>query len=209
MTMVRAALTGGIATGKSYCLARFASHGAAVIDADDLARAALAPGTRGLQLVAERFGPGILRPDGSLDRPGLARVVFADRVARADLEAIVHPEVYRGIREWAADLPAGTRVAIADIPLLFETGHQHEFDRVIVCACDPDVQLSRMMSRDGLSEAEARARLAAQWPIEEKAARGDYVIRTDGSFLETDAQIDTMFEASGGAVEVLAGFHAC
>lgn len=193
--MVRAALTGGIATGKSYCLGRFAALGALVIDADALARAALASGTKGLRLVVERFGPSILRPDGSLDRPALARVVFSDGAARADLEAIVHPEVYRSIREWAADLPAGTRVAIADIPLLFETGHQHEFDRVIVCACDPEVQLSRMMSRDGFSEAEARARLDAQWPITEKAARADYVIRTDGSFAETDAQIATVYEA--------------
>ena len=191
--MVRAALTGGIATGKSHCSARFAALGAAVLDADALARNALAQGTPGLASVVARFGAGVLAPDGALDRPALARIVFSDRTARADLEAIVHPEVYRRISRWFADLPAGTKVAIADIPLLFETGHQHEFDRVIVCACPPDVQLRRVMTRDGLSEAEARARLAAQWPIEEKARRADYLIRTDGTFAATDAQIEEVF----------------
>jgi dephospho-CoA kinase len=85
-------------------------------------------------------------------------------------------------------------VAIADVPLLYETGHQHDFDRVIVCACAPSLQIQRVMSRDGLSEAEARARLEAQWPIEEKAARADYVIRTDTSFADTDLQVRTIFE---------------
>ena len=135
--MRRAALTGGIATGKSYCLARFAALGAAVVDADRLAREAVAPGTEGLARVVERFGAGFLQPDGSLDRPALGRLVFSDRTARADLEAIIHPEVYRRIGEWFANLPRGTRVAIADIPLLFETGHQHDFEVVIVCACSP------------------------------------------------------------------------
>ena len=87
-----------------------------------------------------------------LDRAALGRIVFADRSARADLEAIVHPEVYRRIGEWFADLPPDTRVAIADIPLLFETGHEHDFDRVIVSACAPAEQLRRLMARDGLNE---------------------------------------------------------
>ena len=193
--MRRAALTGGIATGKSYCLARFAALGAAAVDADRLARAAVAPGTEGLARVVERFGASYLLPDGSLDRPALGRLVFADRTARADLEAIVHPEVYRRIGEWFADLPAGTRVAIADIPLLFETGHQHDFDVVIVCACSPAEQLRRLIVRDGLSEAAARARLDAQWPIEEKIARADIVIRTDGGFTETDWAVGRAYES--------------
>ena len=108
MTMRRAALTGGLATGKSYCLARFASLGARVVDADRLAREAAAPGTAGLARVVERFGPKFLLVDGSLDRPALGQLVFADRTARADLEAIIHPEVYRGIGEWFANLPAGS-----------------------------------------------------------------------------------------------------
>jgi dephospho-CoA kinase len=192
--VIRAGLTGGIATGKSYCLARFASLGAATIDADLLARAVVEPGTSGLARVAERFGPGILRPDGTLDRPALGRVVFADRSARADLEAIIHPEVYRRIGEWFADLPAGTRVAIADIPLLFETGHQHDFDRIIVCACEPSEQLRRLMARDKLTRDAALARLEAQWPIGAKVAKADYVVRTDGTYAETDRLVGKVFE---------------
>jgi dephospho-CoA kinase len=196
--MLRAALTGGIATGKSFCLARFGALGAATIDADILAREALAAGSPGLAAVAGRFGAGVLQPDGTLNRQALARIVFADEGARAHLEAIVHPEVYRRITEWFADAPPGTRVAIADIPLLFETGHEHEFDRVIVCACDPDEQVRRVMARNGVSEADARARLSAQWPIEEKVRRADYVIRTDGSFAETEAQVKTVFARLAG-----------
>ena len=192
--MLRVALTGGIATGKSYCLARFAALGAAVVDADRLARDAVAPGSSALEAVALRFGRSILLPDGSLDRAALGRIVFNDRAARADLEAIVHPEVYRGIGEWFASRPPATRLAIADIPLLFETGHNHDFDRVIVAACDPNQQLTRLMARDRLSEAEARARLNAQWPIEEKVARADHVIRTDGTLADTDAQVRTVYE---------------
>ena len=192
--MLRAALTGGIATGKSFCLERFAALGAATIDADALAREAVAPGSPGLAQVVDRFGAGVLRPDGSLDRAALARIVFGDQTARAELETIIHPEVYRRITNWSANLPRGTRVCIADIPLLFETGHEHDFDRVIVAACDPDEQLRRVMARDGLTLADARERLAAQWPIEEKARRADYVIRTDGGFAETEAQVRAVFE---------------
>jgi dephospho-CoA kinase len=192
--MLRVALTGGIATGKSYCLARFASFGVPVIDADQLARDAVAPGSRALEEVAARFGAVILKPDGSLDRSALGRIVFNDRAARADLEAIVHPEVYRRISEWLATLPPRTRVAIADIPLLFETGHTHDFDRVVVVACDPREQLRRIIARDGLSERDARARLDSQWPIEEKEARADYVIKTDGTVADTDSQVRTVYE---------------
>jgi dephospho-CoA kinase len=191
--MMRAALTGGIATGKSFCLERFAALGAAVIDADVLAREAVAPGSVGLAAIADRFGTAVLRPDGSLDRPALGRVVFKDATARAQLEAIIHPEVYRRITVWLANLPLGTRVAMADIPLLFETGHEHDFERVVVAACEPDEQVRRVMGRDGLSHREAQSRITSQWPIEEKARRADYVIRTDGSFAETDAQVREIF----------------
>jgi dephospho-CoA kinase len=192
--VIRVGLTGGIATGKSYCLSRFAALGVPVIDADLLARDAVAPGSPGLALVRARFGPSVMLADGSLDRAALAAIVFSDATARADLESIVHPEVYRRIGEWFANQPAGTRVAIADIPLLFETGHEHDFDAILVCACDPAEQLRRLVERDGLSEADAQARLAAQWPIGEKAARADYVIRTDGAFDSTDAQVRSVWE---------------
>lgn len=196
--MLRVGLTGGIATGKSHCLSRFAALGVPVIDADLLARDAVAPGSPGLAQVRARFGPSVMLADGSLDRAALAAIVFSDPAARADLESIVHPEVYRRISEWFANQPAGTRLAIADIPLLFETGHEHDFDAVIVCACDPDEQQRRLMERDGLSAAEAEARLAAQWPILEKVRRADYVIRTDGTFASTDAQVTSVWRRLNG-----------
>jgi dephospho-CoA kinase len=193
--MLRVALTGGIATGKSYCLERFARLGAPVIDADVLAREAVAPGTPALEAVAARFGSGVLTPEGALNRSALARIVFSDARARAALEAIVHPEVYRRIREWFANLPPGTRLGIADIPLLYETGQEHEFDRVIVAACDVVEQIRRMVVRDGFTDADARARLAAQWPIAEKVARAPIVIWTDRGFEETDRQVDEVFRS--------------
>ena len=192
--MLQAALTGGIATGKSYCLARFAALGVPTIDADKLARLAVAPGSPGLAAVIARFGEVMLRGDGTLDRPALARVIFSDRAARADLEAIVHPDVYRRIRDWFAQLPPATRFAVADIPLLFETGHEHDFDAVIVAACSAEEQLRRLITRDGLSEADARARLAAQFPIDEKVRRAQYVIGTDGNYEATDAEIQRVYE---------------
>ena len=192
--MLRVALTGGIATGKSFCLGLFGSLGVPIIDADILSRAAVAPGSPALAAVASRFGAAVLMADGTLDRAALGRIVFTDRAARADLEAIVHPEVYRRISEWFVTLPTATRLAIADIPLLFETGHEHDFDRVIVCACDPAEQLRRVMARDRLSEPDARARLAAQWPIEEKVRRADHVIVTDRTVAETESQVRTLHE---------------
>jgi dephospho-CoA kinase len=192
--MVRIALTGGIATGKSHCLRRFAELAVPVIDADTLSREAVAPGTSGLDAVVGRFGSGVLAADGALDRAALARIVFADPRARASLEAIVHPEVYRRIREWFANLPPGTRLAIADIPLLYETGQEHEFDRVIVAACEPQEQMRRVISRNLLTEEDARARLAAQWPIAEKVSRADRVIWTDRGNAETDRQVRDVYE---------------
>lgn len=192
--MVTAALTGGIATGKSYCLAVLQALGAATVNADALAREAVAPGSPGLAAVAARFGAGMLRPDGTLDRAALGRLVFAERMARLDLEAIIHPLVYRGITAWLADLPGSTAVAVADIPLLFETGRRYEFDRVIVAASTAAEQRRRLMLRDGLAAADADARIAAQWPIEEKVQRADFVIHTDGAFAETDAQIRDVYQ---------------
>ena len=193
--MTRAALTGGIATGKSYCLGRFSALGVPVIDADVLAREAVAPGSAGLRAVVERFGAHLVQPDGTLDRPALGAIVFSDGAARTALEAIIHPDVRRRIREGFAQLPRGIPVAIADIPLLFETGQEHDFDRVIVAACEPGEQLRRVMARDRLSAEEARKRLAAQWPIEEKVARAHFVVRTDGTHEETDAEIRSVHAA--------------
>jgi len=190
--MRRVALTGGIATGKSHVRARLATLGVPTIDADRLARDAVAPGTAGLNEVVRRFGPTILDERGSLDRKKLAAIVFTDPAARRDLEAIVHPRVRAAIDDWFAALPAATAFAVADIPLLYETGREAEFDSVIVVAADPETQVERVMTRDSASEADARARLAAQLPIDHKARRADFVIRTDGTFAETDGQIDAV-----------------
>lgn len=194
--MLRVALTGGIATGKSHCAARFAAKGVPIIDADLLAREVVRPGTPGLAAIVQRFGAEVLRADGALDRPRLAAKIFSDDAGRRDLEAIVHPAVYEAIQGWLrrAEI-AGAPLAIADIPLLYETGHQRDFERVIVAACAPGTQLARLVARNGLSDEEARRRIAAQMPIEEKVKRADYVIRTDGTFEETDRQVDDIIRA--------------
>ncbi len=195
--LLRVALTGGIATGKSYCAARLAALGAPVIDADVLARDAVTPGTPGLAAVAARFGAGVLAPTGDLNRAALASIVFANPAARADLEAIVHPVVYRGIRQWFDDLESrgpGATVAVASIPLLYETRREDDFDQVVVAACTHQQQIDRLMARDALSLADARARLASQWPIEEKARLADYVIDTSGTFEETDRQVEAVWQ---------------
>lgn len=196
MATLRAALTGGIATGKSYCLSEFAAAGVPTVDADQLARDVVAPGTPGHAAVSQRFGQAVLAPDGALDRPALARLVFSDDHARRDLEAIVHPAVYRAIDRWFAELgDRGEPLGLADIPLLYETGREVDFDIVIVAACPPAMQIERVMARNGLSAEEARQRLAAQMPIDEKADRADYVIDTSGGFDETAAQVRSVLQS--------------
>jgi dephospho-CoA kinase len=193
--MRRVGLTGGIATGKSYVVTRLRDAGVAVIDADVLARAAVRQGTPGLDAVVARFGPAVLRPDGELDRARLADIVFRDETARRDLEYIIHPVVRRGIAEFFYGLPPETDLAVADIPLLFETHQERHFDVVVVVACLPETQIARLMSRDALSREAAMRRVAAQLPIEEKVRRADYVIRTDRAHAETDAQVALLLES--------------
>ncbi len=193
--MVRVALTGGIASGKSGVLRRLAARGIPVIDADILAREVVAPGTAGHAAVVERFGTTIVTADGAIDRRALGAIVFADAGARADREGLIHPAVYRAIADWFASLPGDTALAVADIPLLFETGHAGDFDRIVVAACSPDEQVRRVMARDDVSRAEAEARLAAQWPIGQKVALADHVIWTTGTFEETNQQVDDLLQA--------------
>lgn len=188
--MLRVALTGGIGTGKSYVARQLAAAGVPVVDADRLARDVVAPGTPALAAVAERFGAEVVDEHGALRRAALAAVVFGDAKARRDLEAIVHPAVRRRIDEFFAARPADTPFAVADIPLLFETGRAADFDAVIVAACPPELQVSRVMARDGATEAEVRQRMATQLPIADKVARADYVIDTSGSFADTDGAVD-------------------
>ena len=191
----RIALTGGIASGKSHVRARFEALGVPTIDSDVLAREAVAPGTAGLSAVVDRFGRNVLHSDGTLHREKLAKIVFADADARRALEAIIHPEVRRAIDEWFAALDADRHpYAIADIPLLYEVGRVRDFDAVIVAACDPDTQVRRVMKRHEVSEVDARQRLAAQWPIDQKVRRANYVIRTDGAYDDTDRQVSAVCE---------------
>lgn len=195
--MLRVALTGGIGTGKTHVLQQLAALDIPTIDADRLVHELMRPGAPITAAVIARFGTGMLQADGALDRKRLGALVFGDEAARRDLEAIVHPAVYEAIAGWLARMAAEGRhqFAIADIPLLYETGHAAEFDRVIVVACEPEVQVARVMARDGISEAEARQRLAAQWPIGEKVALADFVIRTDGTMEETNGQVERIVEA--------------
>ena len=201
--MLRVALTGGIGTGKSVVLARFAELGAAVVDADTLAHEALRAGSPACAAVRQRFGDEVLEPDGEVNRPRLGALVFADDRARRDLEAIVHPAVYQAIGSWMrAREREGARVAIAEIPLLFETGHEGEFSCVIVTACEEGEQVRRALARPRSSEAEVRRRMAAQWPTAEKARHADFVISTDGSIEETRRQTESVWEALNRRTDV-------
>jgi len=193
--MLRVALTGSIATGKSYVLEQFRKQGVACLDADALVHGVEAAGTEATAAIAARFGAGVLAADGSVDRKKLGPMVFDDVAARRDLERIVHPAVYRAI---AAGLQGfermGDPIAVVDVPLLYETGGEKDFDRVIVTACPVELQIARLVER-GLSEAAARQRIGAQWPTDKKVARADFVIRTDGTFQETDRQVAEVLHA--------------
>ncbi len=190
----RVALTGGIATGKSYVRAHFEKLGVPTIDADVVARRVVEPGTPELAAVVARFGAGVLDDAGTLNRRTLANIVFQDPAARGDLEAVIHPAVRRETERWFRSLDASRHpVAIADIPLLYEVERDRDFDHTIVVACDSETQLRRLMQRDDLSESDARRRLAAQMPLDEKVRRADYVIRTDGTFEETDRQVEDVY----------------
>jgi dephospho-CoA kinase len=187
--MLKIALTGGAATGKSYVLDQFRKHGVPVIVADDLAHGVTAAGTEATAAIAARFGAGVIGPDGGVNREALGPIVFGDATARRELEAIIHPGVYRAIDAFMrAFEKSGDALAVAEIPLLYETGRAKDFDRVIVTACAEDTQLARLVAR-GIPEARARQVLAAQKPTAEKAAQADVVIDTDGSTARTDAQV--------------------
>lgn len=194
--MLRIALTGGIATGKSYVLGKLRARGIPCVDADELAHGVTAAGTEATAAIAARFGAEILGDDGAVNRARLGPIVFANPSARRELEAIVHPAIYRAIVAAlrAFEMTGEYPIAVVDVPLLFESGGDKSFDRVIATVCSPDVQLARLRER-GLSDEAAGQRLAAQLTAEEKAARAHFVIRTGGSFAETDRQIDDVVAA--------------
>jgi dephospho-CoA kinase len=195
MRIYKLALTGGIATGKSYARERFDELGIPTVDADEIARKLPRRHSEALEAIVRRFGPAILNRNGTLNRRALAAVVFANPDARHDLEAILHPAVYRAIQAWFEhlELLGRHRIGLADIPLLYETGRHVGFDKVIVTWCPEDTQMARMLDR-GLTETEAQQRLAAQMPSAEKKARADYVIDTSGPKEDTNRQIDALFD---------------
>ena len=170
-------LTGGIATGKSTFAAALRALGVPVLDADLLARQVVAPGTPALAEIARTFGPGVLGPGGALDRKALGALVFADPAARRRLEAITHPAIRAAMTAETARLAsAGHDLAFYDTPLLYEVGLDQAMALTVVVFAPPEAQVARLMARDGYARAEAEARLAAQLPVAEKAARADVVV---------------------------------
>lgn len=196
--MLRIGLTGGIGSGKSTVAARLAVLGAVVIDSDQLAREVVTVGSPGLARVVERFGPDVLAADGSLDRPNLGRLVFADSAALADLNAIVHPLVADRsaalMRQAAAD---GAAAVVHDVPLLVENKLAARYDKVIVVEAPLELRLQRLAGR-GLDAETARARIAAQATDEQRRAVADVVVDNSGSLAELMAQVDAAWASLVG-----------
>ena len=189
---MRVGLTGGVASGKSTVSAILAQLGAVVIDADLLAREVVAPGTEGLAAVVEEFGPDVLGPDGGLDRPRLGALVFADPERRRALESIIHPRVRARAAEIEAAAPADA-VVVHDIPLLAETGQAASFEAVVVVDVPVEVQVDRMVRVRGMSEADARARIAAQADRDARLAVATYVVENTGDLDELRARVEEVY----------------
>jgi dephospho-CoA kinase len=186
-------LTGGIGSGKSTFSELLRARGAAVIDADRLARDAVAPGSPGLADVVRAFGDEILDAAGGLDRKRMAARVFADPAQRKALEAIVHPRVREAMAAEVQRLAAaGAPLVIYDVPLLYEAGRDRDVEAVIVVWAPREAQLARLAARDGLSVADAEARIAAQLPLDEKARRADFVVVNDGTVEALGAKADAL-----------------
>lgn len=191
--MLRIGLTGGIASGKSVVTARLAELGAVVVDADALAREVVEPGTPGLAAIREAFGEGVIRADGSLDRPALGALVFADDGRRRTLNAIVHPLVRSAAAAIVAAAPQDA-VVVQDIPLLVETGQQGDFDLVVVVDAPDDVRVARMLEHRGMTEEDARARIAAQASRDERNAAADVILENTGTRDQLLEQVDALWE---------------
>ena len=193
-------LTGGIGSGKSMVASMFAQLGADVIDADQLAREVVEPGQPVLEEIAAAFGRDILLPDGRLDRGMLARIIFADPVARARLNAITHPRIQERMATEMALRGSRPGVLIVDIPLLFENDRTSSVESVIVVWVDPKTQLRRLIERDGLTADEARQRIAAQMPLDEKRARADLVVDNSGSRENTRRQVEAIYRQNASTM---------
>ncbi|GAB2709164.1 dephospho-CoA kinase [Kitasatospora kifunensis] len=191
--MRKIGLTGGIGAGKSAVAKLLVSHGAVLVDSDLIAREVVAPGTPGLAAVVAEFGPGVLGPDGALDRPALGALVFADPERLAALNAIVHPLVRARSAELEAAADADA-VVVHDVPLLAENGLQGLFDQVIVVDADEQVRLERLVELRGMAAAEAKARMAAQATREQRLAIADLVVENNGTEAELAAQVRTVWQ---------------
>jgi dephospho-CoA kinase len=190
-------LTGGIAAGKSTVSGRWAEHGAVVVDADRLARDAVAPGSPGLEQVAERFGPSVIAADGTLDRPALGAVVFSDPAARKDLEAITHPEVWRLAQAAfdAAERADPDAVVVYDVPLLAEARGSRplRFDAVVVVDAPAAMRIERLVQYRGMSRQEAEGRVGAQASDADRLALADHVVDATGTLEDTVRSADQVW----------------
>lgn len=189
--MLKVGLTGSIAVGKTFVCEVFRELGCPVLDADQVARDVVASGTPGLAAVVEKFGEGILTPTGGLDRAKMASIVFANEDKRLLLNSIIHPLVFESQNSWLAEREAEDPdgIAIVDAALMIESGGYKRFDQLIVVWCKPEIQLHRLMTRNDLPEAEAKKRIAAQMPQEEKKRHADHLIDTSNGFEDTRRQV--------------------
>ncbi|MFG2893326.1 dephospho-CoA kinase [Streptomyces sp. NPDC048248] len=191
--MVKVGLTGGIGAGKSEVSRLLASYGAVIVDADRIAREVVEPGTPGLAAIVEEFGDDVLTPEGMLDRPKLGGIVFADPEKLKALNAIVHPLV--GVRSAELEAAAGPgAVVVHDVPLLTENGLAPLYDLVVVVDAAPETQLDRLVRLRGMSEDEAKSRMAAQATREQRLAVADHVIDNDGPLESLEPQVRAVWE---------------
>lgn len=195
-SMLRVGLTGSIGVGKTFVTNVLDELGCHVLDADDLAREVVAPGSAALATVVSSFGPDVVQDDGSLDRAKLGAIVFADSARRQLLNSILHPYIIaeqdQRLRAWEAEDPDG--IGVVDAALMIESGGYKRFDKLIVVHCRPEVQLQRLMNRDGLSREEAEQRVRAQMDQEEKKKFADYLIDTSDGFDSTRQQTQAVYD---------------
>lgn len=190
--MLSVGLTGGIGSGKSEVSRRLAAHGAVIVDADAIAREVVEPGTPGLAAVVAEFGPEVLRPDGSLDREKLGSIVFADAGRRARLNAIVHPLVGARMRELVEQAAPGA-IVVHDVPLIAENDLAGAYDYVVVLDTPVEEQVRRLTALRGMTEDDARARIAAQATRERRRAIADHVIDNSGTLARLAEQVDALW----------------
>jgi dephospho-CoA kinase len=187
-------LTGGLASGKTTVATMLARRGAIVVDADELSRQAVAPGTPGLARIVEAFGEDVLDPAGALDRSALAAIVFADENKRRTLESIVHPEVFRLLGEVVDRYRGSDAVVVFDAPLIVETGFDRASDLLVVVSSSVEAQVARVARTRGMSEEDARARIASQASPAERDKRADIVVHNDGTLDDLERRVASLWE---------------